>query len=118
MLLARFRRTGGAERCQRNVNWEQEVAADFLVRRRLSLLEAELDDEIVGLQVERGICYGFNPTASRVWTLLEQPKRFSELRDHLLAEFDVPAAACEQQLLELLRDLEKDELVQMEPIAA
>jgi len=94
------------------------VGADFLVRRRLSLLEAELDDEIVGLQVERGICYGFNATASRVWSLLERPMRFSELRDHLLAEFDVPADTCEHQLLELLRGLEKDELVQMEPMAA
>ena len=88
---------------------------DPLVRRRGQLIEAEIDDELVGLDVEEGTCFGFNATATRVWSLLETPRRVSELRDALLAEYDVDAAQCEHELHELLRALEQDRLIEIEP---
>ena len=88
---------------------------DSLVRRRGQLIEAEIDGELVGLDVEEGTCFGFNATATRVWSLLETPQRVSALRDALLAEYDVDAAQCEHELLELLRTLEQDGLIEMEP---
>jgi glycosyltransferase involved in cell wall biosynthesis len=90
---------------------------DFLVGRRGGLLETEVDGELLGLHVENGTCYGFNGTATRIWALIETPQRVSALRDALLAEFDVDAETCGRQLMELLRELEADGLVEMQPAA-
>ena len=91
---------------------------DVIVSRRASLLEAEVDGEIVALHVDNGTCYGFNATASRIWSLVETPMRLSELRDSLVAEFDVDPATCEAQLTELLAELQADGLVELQPVSA
>lgn len=76
-----------------------------LIRRRIELMEAELDDEIVGLDVEQGTCFGFNATATTVWKALERPAARSELLETLLREYDVEPAACAAELDALLADL-------------
>lgn len=87
------------------------MTEDLLVKRKGVLIEAEVDGELVALHVENGTCYGFNGTATRIWQMVEEPKRLSELRDALMAEFEVDAETCEQDLRALLRELESDGLV-------
>ena len=94
------------------------MAEEIVAHRRDGLIEVEVDGELVALHVENGTCYGFNGTATRIWGLIEQPKRLSELRDALVGEFDVDAETCERQLLELLRELEGDGLIELKPAAA
>ena len=89
---------------------------DMLVRRRGSLIEAELDGELIGLEVEQGTCFGFNATATRIWALIETPKRLSELRDTLLGEYEVDAETCERELRDVLKVLEEDSLVELQPL--
>ena len=86
---------------------------DLMVTRRAGLIEAEVDGELVALHVDNGTCYGFNGTATRIWAMIEEPKRVSELRDALVGEFDVEPDVCEAQLLDLLRDLEGDGLIEL-----
>jgi hypothetical protein len=93
------------------------VNQDLLVTRRAGLIEAEVDGELVALHVDNGTCYGFNGTATRIWGLIEEPKRLSELRDALTAEYDVEPDECEAQLLDLLKDLEGDGLLELRPVA-
>jgi hypothetical protein len=88
---------------------------DFLVLRRPGLLETEVDGELVGLHIDNGTCYGFNATATRIWSLIEAPTRIGALRDALTAEFDVDPETCETELLALLRELEADGLVELRP---
>lgn len=89
------------------------MTEDLLVSRKSGLIEAEVDGELVALHVENGTCYGFNGTATRIWQLVEEPKRLSELRDLLMAEFDVDAETCEQDVRALVKDLEGDGLVEV-----
>jgi hypothetical protein len=91
------------------------VSEDLIVARRGGLIEAEVDGEMVALHVDNGTCYGFNATATRVWALIETPRRLGELRDALLEEFDVPPDVCEAQLRDLLSELEADGLVELKP---
>jgi hypothetical protein len=93
------------------------VSEELIVRRREGLLEAEVDGEMVGLHVDKGTCYGFNGTATRIWGLIEEPRRLGHLRDTLVAEFDVEPEECERQLLDLLRELEADGLVELQPVS-
>lgn len=86
---------------------------DPVVSRRGELIEAEVGGELVALHVDNGVCYGFNNTATRIWSLIEQPKRVSEIRDVLLSEYEVEPDACEAQLRDLLGELEKDGLIEL-----
>jgi hypothetical protein len=94
------------------------VVQEYVVTRRAGLIEAEVDGELVALHVDNGTCYGFNATATRIWSMIEAPKRLSELRDALVSEFDVEPEVCEAQLLDLLKDLEGDGLVELRPVPA
>lgn len=86
---------------------------DLIVERRDGLIQTEVDGELVALHIENGTCYGFNPTATRIWGLLDRPKRLSELEDELLAEYDVDPRTCREQLLEMLEELQRDGLLDL-----
>lgn len=92
---------------------EHVDAKALKVARGTGLIEAEVDGEIVGLHVENGVCYGFNPTATRVWQLIEQPKSLAEICEALTDEFEVDAATCETEVRALLADLESDGIVKL-----
>ena len=89
------------------------VTQDLIVSRRAELIETEVDGELVALHIDNGTCYGFNGTATRIWALIEQPRRFSDLKNELTREFDVDPELCERQLGELLKELEADGLVEL-----
>ena len=89
------------------------VTPDVIVSRRAELIETEVDGELVALHIDNGTCYGFNGTATRIWALIEQPRRFSDLKNELTREFDVDPELCERQLGELLKELEADGLVEL-----
>ena len=93
------------------------MGKDMLILRRAGLIEAEVDGELVALHVDNGTCYGFNGTATRIWAMIAEPKRLAELRDALVGEYDVAPDVCEAQLLDLLKDLEGDGLLELRPVA-
>ena len=88
---------------------------DPIVQRRDGLIQTEVDGEIVALHIEKGTCYGFNLTATRIWALIETPKRLSELERDLMNEFDVDPETCRAQLREILEELERDGLLDLRP---
>lgn len=71
-------------------------------RRSADLMEADIGDEIVALDAEKGICFGFNDVAANVWRTLDQQRSFDELRDQLLHQYDVDVEQCSDELRELL----------------
>jgi hypothetical protein len=74
-------------------------------------MEAELGDELVGLEPGAGICFGFNDVAKRVWQLLEQPRSFEAVKAVLLDEYDVAPDKCGAELRELLADFADKKLI-------
>ena len=76
-----------------------------IYRRSAELLEADLGNELIALDPERGRCFGFNEVATSVWKSLAEPKTFAELRDILSAEYEVDADQCRRELDELLNTL-------------
>ena len=94
------------------------MTADMWISRREGLIQAEVDGELVALHIDNGTCYGFNVTATRIWSLIEQPRLFSELKEILLGEYDIDSDTCEKQLGEMIAELERDGLVATEPAPA
>lgn len=75
------------------------------------LVEAEVDDEILALSIEQGICYGMNQVGSHVWHLLAKPIQISDLCAALLAKYKVDPDICERQVFDLLEELRDEGLI-------
>jgi hypothetical protein len=75
----------------------------------------ELSGDAVILHLKSSIYYGLNPVGARVWTLIQEAKTVGSVLDTLLEEFDVAPDRCEADLLELLKELQSRELIEVEP---
>jgi hypothetical protein len=91
------------------------VTGDLIVRRREGLIHTEVDGELVALHIGNGACYGFNATATRIWAMIETPKRLSELQRELLDEYEVDPETCRSELIEMLEGLRQDGLIDLDP---
>ena len=86
-----------------------------LVRASAQPASSDVHGEVVILDVEKGFYYGLEQVAARVWQLLQQPRRVLEIRDTIVAEYDVTLERCEQDLLEFLENLADTGLIECEP---
>src|SRR5690348_4964282 len=73
-----------------------------IVAARSQQVSADLEGEAVILDLERGRYYGLNEVGARVWSLVQEPRSVSEIRDCLLGEYAVDASQCEADLFALL----------------
>ena len=76
-----------------------------VVSRRDRFVLADVNDEIVALSIEQGICYGMNRVGSHIWNLLAEPMRICDLCAVLIAAYRVDCDVCERQVLDLLEEL-------------
>lgn len=70
-----------------------------------SVLAREVGGEMVLLDPHRGVYYGLNEVGHRIWTLLSEGRSVAEIEGRLLAEYDAPSAAIQEDLQTLLREL-------------
>jgi len=89
------------------------ISLDTRVRPNPELLSSELEGEAVILDLGSGVYFGLNPVGARVWELLRGGRDLRSVQAALLEEFDVPASRCEADLLELVRRMAADGLVQV-----
>jgi hypothetical protein len=72
-----------------------------------------LGEESAILNLKNSMYYGMNPVGTRIWTLLKEPRSVEQLRDTLLNEYQVDAALCERDLLDLLGKMESEGLIEV-----
>jgi len=87
------------------------LSSDSLIKRSDDLIDAEVDNEVVLLNITQGTCYGFNRIGSRIWQLLDTPTSIGDLCATLLTEYKVDPSACERQVLDLLEELRAEGLI-------
>lgn len=77
-------------------------------------ISCSLADEAVVLNLEDGVYYGLNLVASRIWELVQQPRTVREIRNALLSEYEIEETACTRDLLDLLEQLKRWKLVELQ----
>ena len=90
---------------------QQTIDRDTVVAQSPEQVSCELDGEVVLMSVEQGNYYRIDEIGSRVWALIETPRRVDALCDQLLTEFDVAHTECEADVLAFLGDLLDDGLI-------
>jgi formylglycine-generating enzyme required for sulfatase activity len=76
-------------------------------------LSAKMGAESVVLAIEPAIYYGLDEMGAVVWEWLQSPVAVIELRDRIVATYDVDAATCERDLLIFLDDLRSRGLIEV-----
>ena len=74
---------------------------------------SDLEGEAVILSLKSGAYYGLNAVGASIWNLLQEPRTVSEIRDTLLAEYEVESEQCDRELLALLQQLEAEGLIEV-----
>lgn len=81
-------------------------------RRSPQALSAEVGDDIVALQAERGFAFGLEGVTAAVWQLLDQPRSEDEIVAALLADYDVAESQCRADVAELLGKMRDEGLIE------
>ena len=84
------------------------------VREQVS---CELADEMVILNLRSGQYYGLDPVGAKIWSLLQEPRTVTEIRDILLGEFpDAEPEQCARDVLEFLGELTESDLLDVQSL--
>jgi hypothetical protein len=76
-------------------------------------VSSDLAGEIVVLSMQSAMYYGTDQVGSRIWELVREPIRVSDLRDAITREYDVEPERCETDVLGFLRQLALKGLIEV-----
>jgi len=76
-------------------------------------VSCDFNGESVILNLKNDSYYGLNEVGTFVWDMIKEPKTVSQIKDGILAKYEVDPNECERDLLELVNDLLANELVQV-----
>ena len=82
-----------------------------LIHRTASVLTAEIDKQIVMMDVESGRYLGLDDIGSVIWQRLETPRTFGELIDGLVADYDADRSVIADDVRKLLLDMAAHDVV-------
>ena len=89
------------------------ITRDTVLARSREALHCEVDGDTVFMSIANGMYYAIDSIGTRIWALLEAPRRPADLCDILVREYDVPARQCEDDVLAFLHELASFDLVQV-----
>jgi hypothetical protein len=82
-------------------------------RRSAGQVSCMINGEVAILSLEKAIYFGLQGVGVQIWEALEQPRSVSDLCQLIMAEFDVSAEQCHQDVVGLLEDMRKEGLVEV-----
>lgn len=92
---------------------KKQISLSSMISRSGNQVSTELDDETVLMSIEQGQYFSMDGILSKIWTLVETPVKVSALCDALLEEYEVEREQCEKDVLDVLKELADEELIQI-----
>ena len=68
------------------MNAQNYLSATSIVTRTDGIVDAEVDGEVVALNIDKGTCYGLNKVGSRIWTTIARPTQVGAMCEKLMSE--------------------------------
>jgi hypothetical protein len=87
------------------------ISASTRLSRASDFLPAELDGELLLMDIDQGKYFGFKGTARRVWDLVDPPCNFGELCDHLRAQYRATPGRIESDVMVFVDKLVQQKLL-------
>ena len=76
-------------------------------------ISSDLDGEAVILNLDSGAYFGLDGVGARIWSLIQEPRAVSDVRDVILDEYEVEFERSEHDLLALLQGLAAKGLIEV-----
>ena len=89
------------------------VSGDSTIMTAQDQVFADLEGEAVILNLKSGVYYSLDAVGAFIWNLIQEPKTVNDIRDAILAEYEVEIEHCERDLLALLEKLNAEGLVEI-----
>ena len=90
----------------------EDLAAIMLCRAK-DAISTELDGETVILNIETGVYNGLDQVGTTIWNLIEKPISFGDLTEGVMAEYEVDAERCSDDLCSFLNDMLQNKLIEI-----
>ena len=87
------------------------LGLDATVKIADGVLACDLSGDTALLHIPSGTYYTMNAVGTKVWSLIQNPRRAREVHAALVEFYEVDPDDCARDLLELLRDLSKHHLI-------
>lgn len=94
-------------------NPARRITIDSVITVSTEQIWSDLVGEAVILDLKSGVYYGLDAVGAHIWKLLQDAKSIREIRDTVLAEYDVTPHQCESDLLLFLSDLMEKGLIEV-----
>ncbi len=85
----------------------------LIFKRSSGSVSTALDGETVILDIETGLYSGLNEVGTVLWDVLEHKVTFADMREAVLAEFNVTKERCSEDLLSFLKELARNKLIEV-----
>ena len=82
-----------------------EITLESVVRRSSDVMASEVENELVMMDIDRGMYYALNAVGSDIWERIAQPSTVADLCTQLRQVYAVDAATCEADVLAVLNDM-------------
>ena len=73
--------------------------------RNNKTISGRLSDELVMMDMEKGMYFSLNPVATRIWDLLEKPLTLDDLCGLLMEEYEVGEEQCRSEVGEVIAEM-------------
>jgi len=78
------------------------IDVDSVVSRDPDIDAADLNGEIVMMNIDKGKYFALNEVGSRIWNMIVKPQKVGNIIDSLLTEYEIDRLTCESEVLEFL----------------
>ena len=82
-----------------------EITLDSVVCRSSDVMASSVENELVMMDIDRGMYYALNAVGSVIWERIAQPSKVADLCDQLQQVYAVDAATCAADVLAVLNDM-------------
>ena len=89
----------------------EKICLDTVVVHIVGLPSAYIGDVVAFMSIKNSKYYGLDSVGTRIWALIEKPKRINEVVDEVLKEYNVERTICEDNVLELMGKLLQEDLI-------
>ncbi|WP_027842287.1 PqqD family protein [Mastigocoleus testarum] len=97
-----------------NLNKQNSLIDDSsIVSATKEQISSDLGGEAIILNLKSGVYHGLNEVAAKIWNLIQNPKPVGDVRTILLEEYEVDFQQCDRDLKELLQELTKVGLIEI-----
>lgn len=89
----------------------RDITLESVVRRSSEVMASQVDNELVMMDIERGMYYALSAVGADIWARLAEPQQVADLCAQLQQEYAVDRATCETDVLAVLNDMAENGLL-------